>query len=451
MVAAGSEEAGAASPHDWLVDWSAAALEGAGGRHSVIALYTVDVTVTGSAPPRTWPLDALFEPGIYRTAFAAAADELPRLVGARRLDAASISLRQAGGLVRVHDACCLLFTVISGRYVGALWLTYELAPGHAPTRPLPELFVDIDRDRRELRLGDATLVDAFCGHLPGVALDLGLDFHALTLLAPGSWPPDADLDRHLAQKLVSRQDRPSREAFLTARFPAEANRYHDMLAAVTPGATAIAGHPRSARLAFVVSAIQALGSLATLRDIQRTAFAELRRIDTLVQADARGGEGAGTALAMLADAARRSGEVQVHLAFGVEAFLDLRLLVPSLPIQQYHADLVDALAIRSGARVAASMVDRLAQTVESERTALEASGHARSRAWGNSATLLAALVIPVTLILGFLGANVSQADPQATTSIWDHRYVVWYVFFLVAPALIGLAAWRLFLARFKRG
>lgn len=396
------------------------------------------------------PFAALLPEGLYKELLAGTSDQLPRITAF----CPTVTIAALPEQVDLHHACTMLLSMPSGAHVVALWLTYEVR-GREMFRPLPELYDVIDAGRWSMMIRDTDLLS--CAVAGGTVvpdrLRLGPDFHAVTFLPPGAWKTGDELDVDLAQRLVSRQDRPSRPAFITARLPPEANRYTDMLTAVTPGASAVAGHVEAACTALLLSAAEALACLSSLRQLQRRAFARLTTLETEPDAE--------TLEAQLATIEQDAGELrtlQLDLSFSVESFLDIRLLVPSLPVQQFHRELIEALAVPEGARVTAAMLSRLesaararAQELAVQRDRNEARArqeHEDRRArTENVVGLLAAIAIPITLIVGFLGANVSEVG--TTNSVWDARFYPWYAGFVVLPILAIVLA-LVFIRRMDR-
>ncbi|MDP9293238.1 MAG: hypothetical protein M3O90_02250 [Actinomycetota bacterium] len=366
--------------------------------HVAVALYSTrsggaDRTSFSRARALGRPFAELFPPGMYRRFFEYSEDQLPRIAGASPIGAGGLQLPSCGEALRLQTGWTCLFRLSNGACVGALWLRYELLDDADQTRPLPELFRVIDAGRHEAVIDGETLEQHLRRHSGLDDLELGLDFHSLLLLPDGAWISAPDLDRQSAQRIVSRRKLHAFESLVAQR-----------VTSVDPGDT------------------------RHLEDV--------------------------------APASRELGELELELSFGVEAFLDIRLLIPSLPVQQFHTELTQALALPESARVTASMVTRLSRAITAERTAMQAEqeqvarnaeqaasaerlrADARSRAFANAAALLAAVTIPGTLILAFLGVNVIEVDPS--TSLTNSRYWLWYLGLVAVPAAIvyaALAAW----------
>jgi hypothetical protein len=391
--------------------------------HRLFALWTVE-HIKGCG--RGAPVAPLFEGTGYHRWYLASADQLPRVLHTTGHSAATLPLTEARDDVEVTGLRTWLFVLPVGTLVAGLSIDFldRRSPGIA--RPLPGLFADVDRDREALRIGEAGVLEACsagCDEVPGVPRFAG-DFHGVLSLAPGSLPAREELDRQLLMGLVSRRAGASRDAFLTARFPSEANRHADTAAAVTPGATALSGQAAEIERATVMCAVQAIGALAALRHIQRRAFAalqELRRVERE---------------SSLADRVTELGELEVDLSFGVEASLDHRLFVPSLPVEQLHRAMVDALSIERGSRVTGTMLVRLAAAIRAEESRAADAERQRSHARRTAAAAAAGVAGLVALPLAFLGSNASQVD--ADRSMFDVGY--YWPYYLTLLAIVALTA-----------
>lgn len=405
-----------------------------------------DTAVAGALRQGGTPAFRLMGDDAYRRRLQGAQDQLPRIMHTAAHEPLTVPLANAAASIDVHRVRTWLFAHPYGGYVAGLTLDYSDLRGLG-VAPLPELFADVDAGRWGLSVEGRPLIEACLDDLPDlVGLRLGADMHHLTFISPGPWTGGAQLDRQLLMALVSRRDAPSRDEFLTARFPAEPNRFHDGAAAVTPGATAAAVGSSALELTFVLCAVQAMASLSSLRQIQRRAYSALSAL--------RGPEDTAD-LDWLAYNARRLSELELDLSFGVEAHLEMRLLVPSLPVEQYHRELVDTLGLARGARVTGTMLARLSTAIEAERTALSAGQRdaderrfrreeERERSFRWTSGLVALVAVPLTLIFGFLGANTSQL--RNSPSIWSSEVLPFYAALLGVVALaasLGYALARL--------
>jgi hypothetical protein len=388
------------------------------------------------------PVAPLFGGSGYGRWYRMASEQMPRVVCTSSHDPAELRLRHAAS-IEVRAVRTWLFSLPYGGLVAGLMLDFEDRRTPATIRAFPELFQDIDNGRHELRIGGSPILEActLAASDPLEATVLGADMHHVMLLPPGLVGQRLDLDEDMLQRLVSRRDEPSRPGHLTARFPAEANRYADGFASLTPGASALSGHAHDLELAIVLCVVMGIASLSSLRQIQRRAYHalhELRAVTARERAIAR---------AWLTERSRELGELQLDLSFGVEAYLDMRILVPSLPVEQFHRELIEALAIPRGAELTGTLVDRLAAAIGEERAAIAAAERAedehRRRTWSAVAGLVA---FPLSVVLAFL--SVQATEVSSDRSVFDVGQYGWYyagiAAVLAVAAMIGRAyvGWR---------
>lgn len=391
------------------------------------------------------PFHYLLPVGRYRDWFEQTVAQMPRVLHARTWLPEKVSLPRAAAELQVTHAWTWLFAMPHGAMVAGLALEFadRVSPGE--TRPLMSLLHDVDTERECLEVDGRPYLEVCCD---GASLDFAGDMHHLTFL-----PPDAlqhgPAERDLVQRLVSRRDQRSRPEYLTARFPPEGNRYEDMVLALTPGASVVGGHDAGVELTLVACAIQALASIASLRAVQREAFQAL--------AEMRGPDETSVP-AWLDRQSLRLRDLELELSFGVEAYVDFRILVPSLPVEQYHRELLEALAIPSGSAVASTLLNRLGDAVKVERIQLEErrarQDDRRWRLWSAIGGAVAFVGVPLGVVFGYLGANVEEVSgPQGAppSSLFDlERFAVPYLVILTLFVIGALAA-RAVAGRFDAG
>jgi hypothetical protein len=395
-----------------------------------------------TGPRRGFPVADLFagaELGLYRRWHEEARRQLPYVRHATTWSAKDLHLASASSVIQPTMARTWLFEMPSGSMVAGLTIDYRFADGLSALRPCPALFRDIDAGRYELLLGETPLLEVCLADLDEDESrpTWGADIHHLIFAAPGSIAADIQLDRDFAQRLVSRRADASRAEFLTVRLPSEANRFPDFLCAVTPGASAVAGHAPEVDLAFTMSAVCLLAAISSMRVSQRRAFAALAEIQAPREADSPAPtiERRRLLKERLGDLAN----LRLGLSFGVEAYLDTRLLVPSMPVVEFHHALVEALGLPQSAEVTEKMLTRLSQAMaaEAEEIAAEerAADERRWRTWSAVGGSIAGVAVPLSLILAFLGVTASDVNPH--DSIGDlHRYGLYY---LAIVAIVALA------------
>ncbi|MDX6626466.1 MAG: hypothetical protein QOE56_1455 [Solirubrobacterales bacterium] len=423
--------------------------------HRSTVLYSLEhpegVARPSTAPRRGFPVAELFpagEVGLYRRWHDEARRQLPYVRHAGSWSASDLQLTSASSVIQPTGARTWLFEMPSGSKVAGLTIDYRFADDSPALRPCPELFRDIDAGRYELLLGGVPLLEVCLADLDEdePRPTWGADIHHLISAAPGSVAPAIQLDRDFAQRLVSRRADASRAEFLTVRLPSEANRFPDLLCAVTPGASAVAGHAPEVDLAFMTSAICLLAAISSMRVSQRRAFAALAEIQTPRQAEAPAPtvERRRLLKKRLGDLAN----LRLDLSFGVEAYLDTRLLVPSMPVVEFHHALVEALGLPPSAEVTGKMLTRLSQAMAAEAEEIAAeertADERRWRTWSAVGGSIAGVAVPLSLILAFLG--VSASDVNRHDSIGNlHRYGLYYLA-IVAVVVVAVLVGRAYVA-----
>lgn len=417
--------------------------------HRSTVLYSLQAPVDAPRPNnrvhRGSPVGELFEEAaldLYRRWHVEGAAQLPRVRHARSWSAEEVHLRNAESLIVPTAARTWLFEMPAGGLVAGFTIDFRFRDGSSQLRPCPELFHDIDAGRYELELGGTPLLDVVLAELEEdeVRPGWGADIHHLLFAAPGSLAEDAELDADFAQRLVSRRADVSRPRFLTVRLPPEANRFPDFLCALTPGASAIAGHPPEVELAFTVSAVTALAALSSLRESQRKAFSALAEMRSPDLSDPP--SSIHRRRALLKKRLEELADLQMETSFGVEAYLDMRLLVPSMPVVEFHHELVEALGIPQSAAATERILARLSQGIRAEAEEIAAdervADERRWRTWSTVGGSIAAVAVPLSLVFGFLGMNVD--DVTNHSSMGDFGRYGWYYLGIVGViALVVLA------------
>lgn len=416
--------------------------------HRSTVLYSLELPEAApraSDHRRGIPIGEFFagaELDLYRRWHAEGDPQLPRVRHARAWSAAEVNLASAESLIVPVGGHTWLFEMPAGGLVAGFTIDFCFRDGSPKLRPCPDLFRDIDAGRYELELGGTPLLDVVLADLEEgePRPRWGADIHHLMFAAPGSLEEAVDLDRDFAQRLVSRRADGSRPDFLTVRLPPEANRFPDFLCAVTPGASAVAGHPPEVELAFTVSAVTALAALSSLRESQRRAFtalAELRNRDP-----AASNASTGERRVLLKDRLEDLADLQLATSFGVEAYFDMRLLVPSMPVVEFHRELVEALGIPRSAEVTERILNRLSQGIQAEAEEIAAdervTDERRWRTWSTVGGSIAAIAVPLSLVFAFLGINVR--DVEAESSMGDLGRYGWYYLGIVGLVVLVMLA-----------
>ncbi len=402
-------------------------------RYRVFALYTVTETHLLSPPPDFFdsPISMLFDGSRFQHFYVDRQTMFP-MMGVWA-DIAATSLDLPSGITDWHAQWTLL-RFPSDRIVVMVALNFLLDVSGSFRGPV------LVQLRERLDGGRATLP------LDGWQHDLGPDFHQVMMI-PGEHAQEFGLDplAEDVQRLIATKTEDVRPAFQSARMPRDANRYLGTVAAVTPGASVVGGQDEHVQRACLVAAMQIMGSMASLRAVFDRAYAEIGKHRRTLFA-------AGDRLDR-ADVTRLAYDVrslQLDLSFEVEAHQQVRLAVPLLPVEDFHHELTGCLGMTGASATTSRMIERLTAALDAElgRLSLEEAevGAKRSRraeAWVFGLTALASVSVPITLILALLGANVSEVAnvDGRPPSIWEARFLPYYVVLLLIPTAFGSIAW----------
>ncbi|MER6346768.1 hypothetical protein ACWC10_27410 [Streptomyces sp. NPDC001595] len=106
-------------------------------------------------------------------------------------------------------------------------------------------------------------------------------------------------------------------------------------------------------------------------------------------------------------------ELQLDLAFGVEAYVD-SLLIPEMLMEGFQSSLRDTLGIRDSLDNSARMVERLTSVINARSAALDAAlaerDERRDRTISGLVAAATLIALPPTLLLAFFGVNGSNVD-----------------------------------------
>ncbi|KOG42983.1 hypothetical protein [Streptomyces resistomycificus] len=281
-------------------------------------------------------------------------------------------------------------------------------------------------ERERIRLGDRPLLDVLNERLALPApLALGQNVHQLVF--PGG--------RLLRELLAAGIDGPTgRPALLNAlvyrgRLPA----HHDRdLDATTPpnlrdhgltlsahgrGVSVQAGWAPHVENSLTLVALGMISALAALQRTRLTAFETMRaneRVTTDSPYEVR---------SLISRLSAGVNELQLDLAFGVEAYVD-SLLIPEMLMEGFQSSLRDALGIRDSLDNSARMVERLTSVISARSAALDAElaerDDRRARTVSGLVAAATLIALPPTLLLTFFGVNGTDVD--AGHSILDLRH-----------------------------
>ncbi|NEB05426.1 hypothetical protein [Streptomyces sp. SID13726] len=181
----------------------------------------------------------------------------------------------------------------------------------------------------------------------------------------------------------------------------------------------------------------AVGMISALAVLQRTRLAAFEAMRANEQASTRSPSEVRSLIAQLSAGVN---ELQLDLAFGVEAYVD-SLLIPEMVMEAFQTSLRDALGVRDSLENSARMVERLTSVISARSAALDAELSERDDRRDRTVSVLVAIAtliaLPPTLLLAFFGVNATTVNVHR--SIFDARYLPAYLLawvpFLVLAAI----------------
>jgi hypothetical protein len=137
------------------------------------------------------------------------------------------------------------------------------------------------------------------------------------------------------------------------------------------------------------------------------------------------------------------GRLELELSFGVEAYLDVGLVLSDERIAAYQRELANRMAIPQGVATISGLLDRLARTITGALAEVEKDererDERRAATWGWVTSAVAIVAVPATLTLAFLGINAREV--QVGLSIRDPSYLPFYLGLLAILTLAALVGW----------
>ncbi|CAL9606718.1 hypothetical protein [Streptomyces sp. enrichment culture] len=154
----------------------------------------------------------------------------------------------------------------------------------------------------------------------------------------------------------------------------------------------------------------AAGLLSALAVLQRTRIRSFEMMRLNQQASTRSPR---EARELISELSAGVNELQLDLAFGVEAYID-SLLFPEMLTEGFQTSLAEALGIRGSLENSARMTERLTSVIDARSAGHDAAlADDKEHRDGVVSGLLAVatlLALPPTLLLAFFGANASDVD-----------------------------------------
>lgn len=254
-------------------------------------------------------------------------------------------------------------------------------------------------------------------------------------------------DDNVVEKILYDTNEPYRPELSTYKKPEGLNKIRHSLAAVSADASLFYGQPEAVEISVFLTTVQAVGTASRFNQIWQDAYYGVKKF----QRDQQHSQIGTQKREDLADLADEMGNLELDLAFSVEAAAELGAPVPSYSITTFHDDLYEVMQIRARAGTVSQMFVRLGGSIRSELTAIESRERQtedRRRKLEEAkrqdeedrrfrATLAISAVgvvaLPFSVIAGFLGINASQVDPHRTMFSFQH-----YLWIYVVAVLTGL-------------
>ncbi|MFF7522209.1 hypothetical protein [Streptomyces pseudovenezuelae] len=275
-------------------------------------------------------------------------------------------------------------------------------------------------DRDLITLGDRPLLDVLSRRLAArEPLAFGQNVHQLVF-------PGGELREELLGVDAARQSVVLNQIVYRGRTatsePPHLRAHGATLSAHGRGVSAHVGWAEHVENGLILVAIGMVSALAVLQRTRLAAFETMRANE---QASASSPYEIRSLISQLSAGVN---ELQLDLAFGVEAYVD-SLLIPEMVMEAFQSSLRDALGIRESLDNSARMVERLTSVISARSAALDAELSERDDRRDRTVSVLVAvatlIALPPTLLLAFFGANATTVNPHR--SVFDARYLPAYL------------------------
>lgn len=312
--------------------------------------------------------------------------------------------------------------------------------GQTPPDALAAWLATTCFDRDRIRLGDQLLPAALNRRLtPPEPLAFGQNVHQLVFPGGELRQDLLDADPVETPAVLHRILYRGRMGAPLASVPAvppNLRNHGATLSAHGRGVSVHAGWAEHVENGLTLVALGMVSALAVLQRTRLTAFETMRANERAV---AESPYQIRSLISRLSDGVN---ELQLDLAFGVEAYVD-SLLIPEMIMEVFQSSLRDALGIPDSLENSARMVERLTSVISARSAALEAELAERDDRRDRTVSALVAvatgIALPPTLLLAYFGVNASNVNNRR--SIFDlHAYgwayvLAWLPF--VALAVVG--------------
>ncbi|MCK8437584.1 hypothetical protein G3I77_32670 [Streptomyces sp. D2-8] len=276
-------------------------------------------------------------------------------------------------------------------------------------------------DRERIELDDRPLLQTLAAQLGGRPLALGQNVHQLVF-------PGGRLQRELLSADETRKAILLNEIVYRGRMPwnpatpddaslAPHLRNHGLtLSALGRGVSVQAGWAPHVENGLVLVAVGMISALSVLQRTRLAAFAMMKANEQALT------DSPTEIRSLISRLSAGVNELQLDLAFGVEAYVD-SLLIPEMITEAFQSSLGDALGIRDSLENSARMVERLTSVISTRSAALDAElaerDDRRDRTVSGLVAAATLIALPPTLLLAFFGVNGTNVDEHR--SILDVR------------------------------
>jgi hypothetical protein len=248
----------------------------------------------------------------------------------------------------------------------------------------------------------------------------------------------ADLDLTRINLIMNHDLNPYREGNSRVSFPREANQEPDALCALTPSTTILAGYSPDLVDGLLLAAVQCVASADRAAWIRDEAYSTLHRSGVLKKRPPADQPTGGRQ--RLTEFSSSLGRLEMELSFGVEAYLDVSLLLPDERAAAYQRQLAHSMGLPMGVSTIQGMLDRLASTIAADRAEVERDERVRddrrAATWGWVTSIVALFALPATLILGFLGVNASEVKNTSSIFTWSY-----WPYYATPFIILAVGAW----------
>ncbi|MFF7734090.1 hypothetical protein [Streptomyces sp. NPDC007984] len=273
-------------------------------------------------------------------------------------------------------------------------------------------------DRERIELDDRPLTQTVSAQLGGRPLALGQNVHQLVF-------PGGRLQRELLGADEARKAILLNEIVYRGRMPwnpatpydaslAPHLRNHGLtLSALGRGVSVQTGWAPHVENGLVLVAVGMISALSVLQRTRLAAFAMMKANEQALT------DSPTEIRSLISRLSAGVNELQLDLAFGVEAYVD-SLLIPEMVTEAFQSSLGGALGIRDSLENSARMVERLTSVISARSAALAAElaerDDRRDRTVSGLVAAATLIALPPTLLLAFFGVNGTNVD--------DHRSIL---------------------------